>query len=215
MTREDAAGLHVPDEGLQFTPPMRAHHLTGGLSLLIASNRLAMLMPSEQGMVFFSLSQDASVPSLLQEQEGLRHLGSNYFSSAAEMTEPVTKDFAISVCAQNGWCLAAAQSIEWHGVASALHQSTHGTHALVATRIASQVRACLARLERLSLAYRTGLLEARKRQAEPLPNKFTLNKYAAYIGIEYRATLKNYTPCEMLSWLEHIAFGFSATTHSQ
>jgi hypothetical protein len=189
MTEKPNESVLLPDEGLQFTPPMRAYHLTGGLSLLIASNRLAMLMPSEPGMVFFSLSQDASVAKLLQGQEGIRHLGTNYFGSAAEMTEPVTKDFAISVDAQNGRCLAVAQSIEWHGTANPLHQLNRGADALVATRIASQVRACLARFERLSVAYRTVLTEVTTRELAPSPSRFTNDKYAAYLSSEYRAML--------------------------
>src|SRR5258708_14370127 len=123
---------------------MRAHHLTGGLSFLIASNRLAMLMPSEPGMIFFSLLfQDASITTLLGGQEGIRHLGTNYFSVANEMTEPVTQQFAIPVCAQNGWCLAASQSIELAGVANTLHQSNHGADALIATRLASHGPPCI------------------------------------------------------------------------
>ncbi len=181
--------LRIPDEGLQFTPPMRVHHLTGGLSLMIASNRLAMLMPSGLGMTLFSQSQEASVTTLLQGQSGLRHLGANYFNVAGEMHDPVTQHFELSVRAQNGWCLATAQSDEWHGVANALHKSGRGADALVANRIASQVRACLARLEHLSVAYRTVLTETKKRAEAPTPNRFTLNKYAAHIGIEYRATL--------------------------
>ena len=190
MTATDSAEfLRVPDEGLQFTPPMRVHHLTGGLSLMIASNRLAMLMPAGLGMTFFSQSQEASVTTLLQGQGGLRHIGANYFNVAGEMHDPVTQHFELSVRAQNGWCLATAQFNEWHGVAKALHQLARGADALVANRIASQVRACLGRLERLSVAYRTVLVEAKKRSEVPVPNRFTLNKYAAYIGIEYRATL--------------------------
>lgn len=126
---------------------------------------------------------------MLQSQSGLRHIGANQFNDAGEMQDPVTQRFELSVRAQNGWCLATAQSDEWHGVANALHQSGRGADALVANRIASQVRTCLVRLERLSVAYRTVLTEATKNRVLPLSNRFTLNKYSAYIGIEYRATL--------------------------
>jgi hypothetical protein len=188
MTDEFHEGLRVPDEGLQFAPPMRAYHLTGGLSLLIASNRLAMLMPIAPGMTFFSLLQEASITTLLQKQEGIRNLGLNYFAAAHEMAEPVTQQFAISVRAQNGWCLATAQSTEWSGVGNTLYQSNRGADALVATRIASQVHMCLARFERLSTAYRTVLTQVWTRQT-PSPSTFTSDKYAAYLSIEYRAML--------------------------
>lgn len=182
-------GLRIPDEGLQFAPPMWVHHLTGGLSLMISSNRLAMLMPSSIGMTFFSKSHKASATTLLQDQSGIRHIGSNFFRAADEMQEAITQHFEISARTHSGSCLATTQSEEWHGVANALHQSGRGADALVASRIASQIRTCLARLERLSVAYRTALTAAKSRSEEPKPHSFTLNKYAGYIGIEYRAAL--------------------------
>jgi hypothetical protein len=188
-TANPSDSVYVPDEGLQFVPPMRGHHLTGGLSLLTASNRLGMLFPSMQGIIFFSLLQDAPAESILHGQEGIRHLGTNFFSAADEMTDPVTQLFSISVSARNECCLATAQYVDWYGVANTLHQSNRGADALIATRIASQVRACLNRLERLSIAYRTVLTEAVMKERPSSPSTFTSDKYAVYLGGEYRAML--------------------------
>jgi hypothetical protein len=182
-------GLSVPDEGIQFVPPMWVHHLSGGLSLMTSSNKHALLMPSSVGMTFFCQSQRASATAILQGQSGLRHLGSNFFRAAGEMDDAITQHFEISARAQNGSCLATTQSEEWHGVANALHHSERGADALVASRIASQIRTCTARLERLSVAYRAALTDAKNRSETPTTHKFTLNKYASYIGIEYRAAL--------------------------
>jgi hypothetical protein len=189
MTDAPRDRVDLPDAGLSFAPPMRAHHLTGGLSMLIASNRLAMVMPGGPGMIFFSVSKEGSLASYLEGQDGIRHLGSNYFNAADEMNDAVTQHFTIAAHDSNRRCLATEQAIEWGGIANTLHQSKRGAVALVATRVASQVRSSLARLERLSMAYRTVLLEVRTRQKPPSSSTFTSDKYAAYLGIEYRAML--------------------------
>jgi hypothetical protein len=163
MTEHPHERLDFPDGALTFAPPIRAHHLTGGLSMLISANRHAMLMPGGTGMIFFSVSQDAPVASYLEGQEGIRHLGSNYFEAADEMNDAVTQFFTISAFAENRRCLAAELAVEWAGIANTLYQSKRGAEALIATRVASQVRSCLSRLERLSMAYRTVLLEVRAR----------------------------------------------------
>lgn len=36
--------LKIPEGGFTFDPPIRVHHLTGGLSILMGTNRLAILL---------------------------------------------------------------------------------------------------------------------------------------------------------------------------
>lgn len=181
--------LDVPEEGLIFPPPIRAFHLSGGLWVLMSINHLAALIsPGGNGMTFFSVLKNASLTSVLREQSGVRILGRNHFSVAEEMEDAVTQNFAISASTAENQCLASAQTHQWQGLATALHRLKRDPEALMARRVALQIRLCLTRLERLSAAYRTVLTNIGNKQ-EPGRHKFTSDKYAQYLGSEYRSVL--------------------------
>ncbi|WP_407148791.1 hypothetical protein [Bradyrhizobium sp. ORS 86] len=114
----------------------------------------------------------------------------NYFNVAQEMHDAVTSNFAIAGITPIGQCPAEYQFARWDGIATALHQSQRGADALIAKRVASEIRSSRARFERLSAAYRTVLSETWTRsKPAPAAHIFTSDKYAAYIGNEYRAVL--------------------------
>lgn len=178
----------LQQSSVSLEPPLRMYHLTGGLSLLVASNRMCTLLsPGGFGLSFFSLLANAPVPFLSSAEGSLRAFGSNYFGAAQEMQEAVASNFAIIAPNVNNTCPAYSQSQHWSGVATTLHGSGRGTDALVATRIFSQIRHCLTRLERLSAAYRTVLSVAEP--AERSTISYTSDKYAHYLGSEYRSLL--------------------------
>lgn len=186
-TSED--GLELPEDGLTFDPPMRMHHLSGGLSVLMSVNRLAAIMsPGSEGLVFFSVVKNASLASCFRDYRGLRILGRNHFAVADEMHDPVTSHFAISASSADNRCLAHVQIHQWQGLATALHHLKRDTDALLTTRVASQMRLCLSRVERLSLAYRT-VLSIVSAGARTASHKLTGDKYAQYLGSEYRSVL--------------------------
>lgn len=182
--------LRIPEGGLTFDPPMRMHHLTGGLSILMSFNRLASLLsPRSQTMVFFSVLRNASLDASLKAQEGIRILGRNHFSVAEEMNDPVTSNFAVSANAPDNRCLAYVQNEKWAGLAVALHRMERDSEALLVNRVVSQMRLCLSRLERLSLAYRTVLSSTDIEPASSSGISFTSDKYAQFLGSEYRSVL--------------------------
>lgn len=190
MSQETIRAFDFPGDGFIFDPPMQVHHLTGGLSLMIGSNRLAVLMsPGGPGMIFFSLNKKAPVSSRLQGQNGVRPLGRNHFSIGEEMNESITSNFAIAATGANNQCLAHHQEQTWSGLATALHNERRGANALQAARVASQIRLCLSRLERLSAAYRTALMAAAKKEKSASNRTFVSDKYAQHLGAEYRSVL--------------------------
>src|ERR1700692_3275194 len=82
---------------ITLAPPMRMHHLTGGLSLLIASSRVCMLLsPGGPGATFFSLPANVPVSHLLEGQRRLRILGFTQFNVAEQMQDSVVSSFAIT-----------------------------------------------------------------------------------------------------------------------
>lgn len=173
---------------ITLAPPMRMHHLTGGLSLLVASNKLCTLLsPGGPGMSFFSLLTQASLSSLPEGHDGIRALGWTQFDRAEEMQDSVTSNFWITAPNVNSRCPAFTQSQYWSGVATALHGLNRDTDALLARRLNSQIRFCLTRLERLSIAYRTVLIAVKPK--DDLSVEYTSDKYAHYIGSEYRSLL--------------------------
>lgn len=180
----------VPDEGYCFEPPMRLHHLTGGLSLLVDAKGLSSLMsPGGPGLAFFSVRPKMSVASCLVGQEGVRILGRTHFNHAEEMQDPVTSNFSIAEHNTDRQCLANSQFHQWGGVATALHQMARGADALLANRVSAQIRLCLARLERLSVAYRMVL--SLTDQVPSTTTKFSLrgDKYAQHVGSDIRSLL--------------------------
>jgi hypothetical protein len=182
--------IHLPEGGLSFDPPMRVHHLTGGLSLIVGSNRLAALMsPGGPGILFFSLNRKGPITSYLRDQEGVRAIGRNHFGFAEELTDPITSNFAVDATGSKNQCLAHSQADLRGGIANALHQDKRGADALLANRVRSQVRLCLSRVERLSVAYRTVLPAVVEKQTSSSSRVFTSDKYAHYLGSEYRSVL--------------------------
>ena len=165
-------------------------HLTGGLALLLGSNGLAtILSPGASDLVFFSLMKGVAISAALQAQPGIRILGRNTFHHADEMHDPVTTNFIIrATAAQGGQCLAHTQTHRWSGLANALHQLQRDSDAMLVKRVSSQMRLCLSRIERLSLAYRT-VLSIVCAKAPPPDHKFISDKYAQHLGSEYRSVL--------------------------
>lgn len=174
-------------DSYELTPPIALHHLTGGLCLAFGENRLALLFPLADGDVrAFSVPPKVSVLSLMEGQENLRVLGRSRYAFADEMHDPVSRNFAISALSGNRHCLARTQFDHWSGVSTALHRAGRGADALLARRLTSQIRLCLGRLERLSIAYRTVLPFV---LAKGQDGVFTSDKYAQHIGSEYRSLL--------------------------
>lgn len=175
---------------LGFTPPLHVHHLTGGLALLLGSNRLAaVLSPGASNLVLFSLMKRVGISAALQSQPGIRILGRNTFHHVDEMHDPVTTNFIIRATATQGdQCLAHTQTHRWSGLANALHQLQRDSDAMLAKRVSSQMRLCLSRIERLSLAYRT-VLSIVCANTPPPNHKFIGDKYAQHLGSEYRSVL--------------------------
>jgi hypothetical protein len=190
MTSDHFDELNMPAEGLSFHPPMQVYHLSGGLSLMVGSNRLAALMsPGGPGLQFFSVKERASISSCLKYQNEIRVIGRNHFNAAEEMHDTVTSNFSIPATNKNNRCLAQAQAAVWSELANGLNLDHRGADSLIANRVTSQIRLCLARLERLSLAYRTALMAAANKARPLSETTFTGNKYAQHIGSEYRSIL--------------------------
>jgi hypothetical protein len=179
-----------PNEDVTLKAPLTLHHLTGGLGLLVDAKRLAWLLsPGSKSPIFFSVRPKARILSLFNEQPRLRILGRTVFQHADEMNDPVTSNFAIATPSANGSCLANNQDFHWGGLTTALNQMGRDTDALLARRVQAQIRICLARLERLSITYRT-VLSIAVRKAAPKANiSVTSDKYAHWLGSEYRSCL--------------------------
>jgi hypothetical protein len=182
--------IPVPDEGYALEPPLRMHHLTGGLGALIGSNRLAMLLsPKGPGLVFFCLMPKAFFPSTLKMQPGIRFLGGTQFNSAEEMQDPISSSFLIAAQDSAGRSLADSQFHHWNGVTVALRQMGREPESIMTSRLDCQIRLCKDRFERLSIAYRTILSSIPWNDKNENKISFTGDKYAHYIGSEYRSML--------------------------
>lgn len=167
-----------------FEPPMVGYHVTGGLSALAASNNISAILAPGAGFVpFCNASSDNRI---LLDQPGLRILGKNLFYRAEEMYDVVTSNFALAAPNNANQCLARSQQQYWNGVENALASEHRGADALIARRVNAQIRVCTFRLERLSIAYRTVLIEVAGAEP-PSTNCLTNNKYAHFIGNEYRS----------------------------
>ncbi|MDR6663497.1 hypothetical protein J2W51_006091 [Tardiphaga robiniae] len=190
MSCDHSEELDVPADGLSFDPPIQIYHLTGGLSLMTGSNRLAALMsPGGPGMTFFSMNKKTTISSCLAGQKDIRVIGRNHFSVAEEMQDAITSNFSIPTTNRHSQCLAHAQATVWSELANGLHLDGRGADSLIANRVASQIRLCLSRLERLSHAYRTVLMAITEKNRTPSETKFTNDKYSQHIGSEYRSVL--------------------------
>lgn len=179
------------DEGADttwsFTAPLRMHHVSGGLAFLTGRNKLCMVLgPGADAMRPFTLATGVSTLALFRGYRGLRVLGRTTYEFAEDMKEPITDNFIIGECDAKQHCLAQTQQQHWCGVSNGLSEA--GSEAHLARRLASQIRTCTQRLERLSLAYRT-VLSILGPSDETDARSITNSKYAQHIGIEYRSLL--------------------------
>lgn len=140
-------------------------------------------------MIFFSPLPGSSVARLLDEQEGVRQIGRNYFAQACELEESVTANFFINAVSETNGCLAEHQFHKWDGIANALRSDGRTSDILFASRVAAQIRICRFRLERLSVAYRTVLINAGGLASSQTNVRFRADKFAQYIGSEFRSIL--------------------------
>jgi hypothetical protein len=174
----------------KLTPPLSMHHLSGGLCVLVGSNRLALLpFPGDSKALYFSILKNTPILSVFDGQRGVRVLGRNRFQDAAEMHDPVAPNFALSILSNGKTCLAHVQEMHWSGVSNALHEAGRGPEALMASRVRAQIRVCTARLEKLSIAYRTTLAIAAAEERSKVYGRLTANKYSDHIASEYRSLL--------------------------
>jgi hypothetical protein len=180
---DDAGGI------ISFSPPLRLHHLTGGIGFLLGNNEQGMILaPCSEGLRPIIVERGMSVQEVMSDYCGIRVLGRTTAEQADNLKDPVTDNFIISARNARNTCLAADQSHHWSGVALALQQKQKFAEAALASRIASQIDFCTRRLERLSIAYRTvlSIVGYGKMNA---PHSITSNKYAQHIGTEYRSLL--------------------------
>ena len=180
---------NFPDTGLALTPPMHFHHLTGGLALLVGSNRLAMLLsPGGAELSLFSIPHGSSILSTFEKHCDLRVLGRNNIDHASELHDPIMSHFITSIQGSNRACAANTQRDHWEGLATALSRLGRGYDARLASRLASQIHLSLSRIERLSISYRTTLSYV-VRSNSPSETSFNSDKYSHYISCEFRSCL--------------------------
>jgi hypothetical protein len=172
---------------VDLMPPIQVHHLSGGAVLWLGSDRTAALR-SPAGMNAYCLRRGQSIVSLLRAYKKIRVLGRTTFQHPEEMHDPVTDNFVLPVLTKEHKCLAHDQQLYWRGAAIAAYQDGKGIESVVASRVASQVRICLRRIEQLSIAYRMTLDFAGTQPQRASPT-LTNNKYAQAIGTEFRSIL--------------------------
>lgn len=175
------------DGTVYFAPPLSLHHLSGGVALLLGSNRLAMIM-APGTMQAFELPPRRSVLSLFNSYPSIRVLGRTDYQDAEDMRDLLSDHFVLSACTIQNTCLAHNQEQHWSGVSTVLHTEDQGTEGVLAGRITSQIRICIRRLERLSIAYRTALSIVGPPEGRG-GKSITNDKYAQHIGTEFRSTL--------------------------
>ena len=165
--------------------------------LWIGSNQSAMfLTPRSGGLVPFSLPKSTPILTLLDGQAPLRILGRTRYDTADQLSESVTSNFMLSALnakttserRTTNQCLAFGQTQHWSGIAVTLSGAGRDSDAMLATRVRSQINACLKRLERLSTAYRTTMAYAGSSQA-PSRTTYTGGAYAEHLGVEYRSCI--------------------------
>lgn len=168
--------------------PFWLHHLTGGLQVLLGSNRKCLLLAPEVEMHSFTLRAGASVDSAFTSYNGkVRVVGRSYAADVEEMKEPVTGPFVLRACAPNNQCLAHVMLHHWNGMAHALGLEGRGPDALLVDRVANHIGIAVRRLEKLSIAYRSALSSVELPECKPDTKNMFGNKYAQNMGIEYRA----------------------------
>lgn len=172
---------------VDLVPPIQFHHLSGGAVLWLGSDRTATLR-SPAGMNAFCLRRGQSIVSLLRAYKKIRVLGRTTFQHPEEIHDPVADNFVLPVLTNEHKCLAHDQQLYWRGAAVAAYQEGKGIESVVASRIASQVRICLRRIEQLSIAYRM-TLDFAATQPQRAGSTLTNNKYAQAIGSEFRSAL--------------------------
>jgi hypothetical protein len=181
----------VPESDIdhQLKPPLRLHHLTGGLSTIVGANRAGLLLsPGGPGLVAFSLLPQRFFPETLKLQPGIRFLGGSQFNHFEEMQDTVISNFVIAASSKNQ-SLSESQFHLWGGITFALHSSGREAEAMATSRLQNQIRLCKDRLERLSVAYRTTLMVAGYTYEGGEKISFRGDKYSHYIGSEYRSLL--------------------------
>jgi hypothetical protein len=190
--RKEAPSMieNLPEEGLSFEPPIDFFHLTGGSTMMISCNKLSsLLLPRLPGMVFFSCIFDNNDFQDISGNTEIRILGGNRIFDVNEMNDVVTANFRTSIKDKSHDCLASSQAIHWGGVAISLRRRAKGKNYFLASRLSNQIRMCLSRIERLSIAYRIVLSNAQGQTSGPDKRQYSSNKYSSYIGSEYRSTI--------------------------
>lgn len=189
MTDHSDDAPESADGAFSFSPPLRLHHLTGGIGFLLGDNEQGMILaPCSEGLRPIIVERGVSIRAVMSDYRGIRVLGRTTAEHADQLKDPVTDNFIIAACNARNMCLATDQSQHWSGVAMALQQQQKFADAALASRIASQIDFCTRRLERLSMAYRTVLSIVGYGDASS-PHSITSNKYAQHIGTEYRSLL--------------------------
>lgn len=176
-------------ETVTFTPPLRMHHLSGGIGFLLGQNKLGWIAaPGINPLRPVTLHDLNAVPKLFAPYTKTRVLGRTIYQHADELHDPITDHFVLSATTSGYQCLASNQEHHWSGVATVLHVQERGNEGVLASRIASQVHICKRKLEQLSKAYRT-VLSIVGAPAQPDQHKITNDKYAQHIGTEFRSLL--------------------------
>ena len=189
MTEHSDEELDSTESILSFSPPLRLHHLTGGIGFLLGDNEQGMILaPCSEGLRPIIVERGMSVRAVMSDYRGIRVLGRTMAEEADQLKDPVTDNFIIAARNARNMCLATDRSRHWSGVALALQQEQKFAEAALASRIASQIDFCTRRLERLSMAYRT-VLSIVGYGDMSAPHFITSDKYAQHIGTEYRSLL--------------------------
>ena len=176
----------LPEYKLAFEPPLLVHYLSGGLSLLVSRNNLNAVFAPRSGIIPYC-SCDGRIDQLLNDQPGVRVLGIAFNQSAEEMQDPVISKFILPRGGTSA-CRAHAQQVYWEGLGNTLGSAERRSDSLVANRVSNQFRVCTFRFERLAAAYRT-VLSIVGNEEHQANNALTNNKYAQYVGNEYRSLL--------------------------
>lgn len=171
---------------LSFEPPLQLYHLSGGLQLLIGNNRLALMSDVHSGypLLWSTLNGPSDILSFYP---GIRIIGRTRFSTADEMSEPISPNFAIRAVSRSNQCLAFNQHTFWSGVANGFGKDGAAENAHFCRRLSTQIIKSTRRLEKLSLSYRLAL------PFQEIPKEgdvsFHQNKLASNIGNEFGSLL--------------------------
>jgi hypothetical protein len=148
--------------------------------MMISNNKLsAILLPRLLGMIFFSCISDNNDFHELAGKGEIRIIGRNRVFNVSEMNDVITANFHTSIKDRSHNWLANSQAVHWSGVAISLRRHAKGKMSFLASRLANQIRMCLFRIERLSIAYRTVLSNAEGKTNGPDKRQYSSNKYSA------------------------------------